>query len=193
MKHIPGTGFTDRRTRKGFWMNKKRSIALQDLIRIAMLAAVCVLATSVKIPLPTGGMVHLGTAAVFITGTLFGGVYAGWAAAIGSAFFDLLMGFSPYTIWSFVIKGAAGFAVGMIARGLWPEQDPGQNWKVRALIGMIAGLLCNLVGYIFAWWAVLGSLTVALGNSPSSLLTSGIGMAAAWLILPKLRKIIQRK
>jgi len=174
-------------------MQNKRTLNLHDLIMIGMLAAVCVIATMIKVPLPTGGMVHLGTAAVFVTGALFVGVYAGWAAAIGSAFFDLLMGFSPYTLWSFVIKGIAGFAVGIVACGLWPENNAGNRWFARALAGMLIGGICNLAGYILAWWAVIGSWAVALGNSPSSLLTSGIGMILALLILPKLRKVLQKR
>ena len=174
-------------------MANKRKLTTRDLIMIGMLAAVCVLATSIKIPLPTGGMVHLGTAAIFVTGILFGGVYAGLAAAIGSAFFDLLMGFSPYTIWSFFIKGAAGFTVGMMARGLWPEMISGDRWIFKAVLGMVLASFCTLGGYILAWWAVLGSVAVALGNSPSSVLTSGIGLIVAMLIAPKLRHVLDNR
>lgn len=174
-------------------MAGKRKLGLRDMIRIGVLAAVCVVATSIKIPLPTGGMVHLGTAAVFLMGSLFGGVYAAWAAAIGSAFFDLLLGFSPYTVWSFFIKGAAGFVTGFVASGLWPESEAGGRWFSRALLAMILGAVCNLVGYVIAWWAVIGSFAVAIGNAPSSLLTSGIGLILALLVLPKLRKIIRKK
>ena len=39
-------------------------------------------------------MVHLGTAFLYTIAIIFGGVYAGLAGAIGSAFFDMMMGFS---------------------------------------------------------------------------------------------------
>lgn len=173
-------------------MRKIRKLELRDMVMIGTLAAICVIATSIKIPFGAGAMVHLGTAAVFLIGILFGGIYAGLAAAIGSAFFDLLLGFSPYTLWSFVIKGTAGFTVGMVARGLWPEMIVGPKWLFRACLGMALSASCTLGGYVIAWWAVTGSISVAIGNMPSSLLTSGVGFGVAMLIAPKLRKILHR-
>ncbi|MCE5284556.1 MAG: ECF transporter S component [Pelosinus sp.] len=172
----------------------KRRLSTKDIILIGMLAALCAIATTLKVPLPTGAMVHLGTAAIFIIGIAFGGVYAGISGAIGSAFFDLLMGFSPYTAWSFVIKGVAGLIVGIIAKGLWPEGGySGSGWLGKALFGCVLAAAWTLGGYILAWWQVLGSLAVALGNIPASLLTSGVGMIVALLLSPKIRQIVNRQ
>ena len=60
-----------------------RRLNVKDVAYISVLAALCVLATFIKIPFGSGAMVHLGTGMVFTSGILFGGVYAGWAAAIG--------------------------------------------------------------------------------------------------------------
>lgn len=98
-------------------MMQQRKIELRDIVIIGMLAAICVIATTIKIPYGHGAMVHLGTAAIFTIGIVFGGVYAGLAAAIGTAFFDLMMGFSPYTIWSFFIKERRGLSWAMFQRG----------------------------------------------------------------------------
>ncbi|WP_110953828.1 ECF transporter S component [Anaerosinus massiliensis] len=174
-------------------MQKKKRLELRDMAMIGMLAAICVIATSIKIPFGVGAMIHLGTAAVFLIGILFGGIYAGLAAAIGSAFFDLLLGFSPYTLWSFVIKGAAGFTVGSVAHGLWPEKMIEEKWVFRAVLGMALAASCTLGGYVIAWWAVSGSISVALGNMPGSLMTSGVGAVIAMLLAPKLRKILTKR
>lgn len=174
---------------------KKQRLNTKDVIFIGMLAAICAIATTLKVPLPTGAMVHLGTAAIFIIGIAFGGVYAGLAGAIGSAFFDLLMGFSPYTLWSFGIKGVAGFIVGSVAKGVWPEPSyysSGRGWLKKAVLGCILAAVWTLGGYILAWWQVLGSLAVALANIPASLLTSGIGMIVALVLSPKIRKLANR-
>jgi len=40
---------------------------------------------------------------------------------------------------------------------------------------------------------VLGSVAVALGNSPSSVITSGIGLIVAMLIAPKLRHVLDKR
>lgn len=172
-------------------MKEKRQFSTRDMVFIGVLAAMCAVATTIKIPLGTGAMVHLGTGVIFITAIVFGGVYAGLAGAIGSALFDLVMGFSPYTLWSFFIKGGAGLVAGTVARGLWPtgKQEP---WLLRALAGCVLAAGWTLGGYILAWWQVTGSLAVAIGNIPASLLTSSAGLIVALLISPKLRNMFNR-
>ncbi len=168
---------------------EKRVFTVRDMVFSGVLAAICAVATTIKVPLGVGAMVHLGTAAIYTTRILFGGVYAGLAGAIGSALFDLTMGFSPYTLWSFIIKGGAGFIVGFVAHGVWPKRVE-KNWLLRAIGGCILAATWTLGGYILAWWQVTGSLTVAIGNIPASLLTSGAGLVIALIISPKMRKLV---
>ncbi len=171
----------------------KRRLSSRDVVFIGVLAAMCVLATTIKVPFGTGAMVHLGTAMLYTTGLVFGGVYAGFAGAIGSAFFDLIMGFSPYTIWSFVIKGLAGLLVGWLAKGLWPESRVRGNggWLVN-LAACLAAAAWTLVGYFAAWWSVTGSKAIATGNIPSSLMTSAAGTLVALLLAPRIRAYLRR-
>ena len=178
-------------------MMKKRKLELKDTVTIGVLAGMCAIATSIKIPLGVGAMVHLGTAFMFTVAIIFGGVYAGLSAAIGSAFFDLLMGFSPYTPWSFLIKGIAGLLAGVIAHGLWPHVQADSpvargRWILRATLGCLAAAAWTLGGYIIAWWQVTGSLTVAFANMPASLLTSSVGLIVALFLAPRLQKALKR-
>ena len=178
-------------------MSDKRRLTIKDTITIGVLAGMCAIATSLKIPLGVGAMVHLGTAFMFTVAIVQGGVYAGLSAAIGSAFFDLLMGFSPYNPWSFFIKGIAGLLAGTIAHGLWPQEHPqyadaNRRWLLRAVIGCLVAAAWTLGGYMVAWWQVTGSLTVAISNMPASLLTSGVGLPIALLLAPRLRKALNR-
>ena len=178
-------------------MNNKRRLTIKDTVTIGVLAGMCAIATSLKIPLGVGAMVHLGTAFMFTVAIVQGGVYAGLSAAIGSAFFDLLMGFSPYTPWSFFIKGIAGLLAGTIAHGLWPQEHPhysdaNRRWLLRAVIGCLVAAAWTLGGYMVAWWQVTGSLTVAISNMPASLLTSGVGLPIALLLAPRLLKALNR-
>ncbi|MBP2625401.1 MAG: hypothetical protein H6Q68_112 [Firmicutes bacterium] len=179
-------------------MNIKRKFNIRDLVTASVFAAMCAIATAIKIPFGVGAMVHLGTALVFTIAIVFGGVYAGLAGAIGSAFYDLLMGFSPYTLWSFVIKGIAGLIAGVVAKGLWPETTvniftvPSQKSILRAALGCILAATWTLGGYTVAWWQVTGSLATAIANMPSSLMTSGVGLVIALLLAPKLRKVLNR-
>jgi len=172
-------------------MNKQRKLSIRDIVFVGVFSALCVIATTVKIPLPTGGMVHLGSACIFTVALLFGGVYAGLAGAIGSAFFDLLMGFSPYTLWSFVIKGGAGLIAGWVAMGLWPNSLAGsisiRLLLFKAILGCVLAAVWTLGGYVLAWWQVSGSLSIAIGNMPSSLITSGVGIVVALFLAARLR------
>ena len=178
-------------------MSENRRFAIKDTVMIGVLAGMCAIATSIKIPLGIGAMVHLGTAFMFTAAIIFGGVYAGLSAAIGSAFFDLLMGFSPYTPWSFVIKGIAGLLAGVIAHGFWPKvasaapckSDP---WLLRAIAGCLVAAAWTLGGYVLAWWQVTGSLAVAFANTPASLMTSAVGMLVALFLAPRLQKALKR-
>lgn len=178
-------------------MNRKRKLNVRDIIFIGVLSSMCTIATTIKIPFGVGAMVHLGSAFLYTAGIIFGGVYAGLAGAIGSGLYDLLMGFSPYTVWSFVIKGIAGFIVGTVAKGVWPEMTvnfytPGRQRLARAFFACILAALWTLCGYILAWWYVTGSLATAVANIPSSLMTSGAGLAVAMVLGPKLRKVLKR-
>jgi uncharacterized membrane protein len=172
-------------------MNRKREFTTRDAVTIGILAAMCAIATSIRIPFGAGAMVHLGTACLFTVAITFGGAYAGLSGAIGSAFFDLLMGFSPYTPWSFLIKGTAGLLAGYVAYGLWPESAPAspakRSWMPRAILGCVLAAVLTLGGYILAWWQVTGSLAVAISNAPGSLLTSGVGLVVALFLSPRLR------
>lgn len=172
-------------------MKEKHKFNTKDLVSSSVFAAMCAIATTIKIPFGLGAMVHLGTAFIFTIGIVFGGVYAGLAGAIGSAFYDLLMGASPYTVWSFVIKGIAGLIVGVVAKGLWPETSVSKKPLLRATLGCLLAAAWTLGGYTLAWWQVTGSLTTAIANAPSSLLTSGVGLVVALLLAPKLRRVFR--
>ena len=83
-------------------------LSTRDIVYIGFIAALCAVATTIRIEIPGGAMVHLGSAALFTTSILFGGLYGGLGAAIGSALFDLFGGHTQYIVFSFFIKGIAG-------------------------------------------------------------------------------------
>lgn len=182
----------------GNHLQKGYKLTIRDITAIGLCAAMCVVGTYIKIPFGNGAMVHLGSAVVYLVGMLFGGVYGFFAGAIGSAFFDLLGGFSPYTLWSFAIKGVAGLIAGYVACGMYPHKT--ENTKkmlVRRISACLLAALWTLAGYIVAWWVVIGDFKAALLNIPASLLTSGVGIVVAMiLVVPlsiALKNIITKK
>lgn len=158
------------------------------VIYVGMFAALCTVATYIKVPFGNGAMVHLGSAMIFTLSILFGGRYSGPAAAIGSAFFDVLGGLSPYTLWSFFIKGIAGYIAGYIAHA---KDNKGKNFILNFLALLIAAAW-TLVGYIGAWTVVIGSYQAALANIPSSLMSSAMGMIVALPVSLVLRKSLDK-
>ena len=142
-----------------------------------------------KVPLPTGAMVHLGSAALFSIASVVGGFYAGLAGAIGSGIFDLITGHFQYTVFSIVIKGLTGVIIGLLTVG-WRPSVPARSVSTpRILLAMLVGAIWTAAGYFVAWWVVLNSYAVAANNLPASFLTSGIGILVALLLIPILRRI----
>ena len=117
----------------------------------------------------------MGTAMLYTVAIVFGGDYAMIAGAIGSGLFDLIQGFSAYTLWSFFIKGIAGYVVGRISHA---NGKNGDNAAMN-ILACIVGAAWTLAGYIVAWSFVIGDYRVALANTPSSLISSLVGMAVA--------------
>jgi len=163
-------------------------LKIRDIVIIGMLSALHAVSILIKIPYGSGAMVHLGTAAFFTFALLFGRVYGGFSGGLGAALFDAFMGFGPYTIWSFVIKGIAGYIVGSIAhsRGMRGKSVP------LNFAGCLLAAVWTLGGYVMAWTVVLGSFSAALANSPSSLISSGVGMAVALPLAMTLRVILTK-
>lgn len=162
---------------------------VKDIIYIGLLSALCIVFTTIKVPLPTGAMVHLGSAALFSIASVFGGFYAGLAGAIGSGIFDLIMGHSQYTVFSIVIKGLAGVIIGLLTVGWRPSVPVRSVSTLRLLFAMIVGAIWTATGYFVAWWVVLDSYIAAVTRLPASFLTSGIGILVSLLLIPLLRRI----
>lgn len=165
----------------------------KDIIYIGLLTALCAVATTIRVEIPGGAMVHMGTAAIFTTSILFGGLYGGLGAAIGSALFDLIGGHTQYLFFSFVIKGICGLIVGYMTAGYLPPtvKVPVASMG-RIVTALLVGAIWTAFGYFLAWWFVLDSITVAFGNIQFSLMTSAAGFVVAMILAPKLQKYFRK-
>lgn len=94
-------------------MTKKNSTL--SIVLVALFAALTTLGTMLKIPVPTGGFVHLGNAVLLLAVLLIGYKRGALAGGIGFAIFDLMNGFAaeaPYFIFeSFIVGGAAALMI----------------------------------------------------------------------------------
>jgi len=80
-----------------------------------MTALVFVSTYAIQIRVPfTGGYIHLGDSMVFLSGLLLGPLFGAFAAGVGSAFADLLGGYTMWIIPTFLIKALMAGLVGVI-------------------------------------------------------------------------------
>lgn len=161
-------------------MNKTRKITYIALFT----ALVCVLTLFTHIPLPlaNGRYVHLGDAAIFITGILCGGLPAAFAAGVGSALADILGGAAQWAAPTLIVKGIMGFIIGAAANHA--KYICPRNFLFMFIAGLEMGL-----GYFLSEVLIFGIAPLAeLMTAHFYFIQFGSGMAAAAVVLLALEK-----
>jgi uncharacterized membrane protein len=101
-------------------MNTNKSLTTKKMVITALMAALTVAGSSLRIvlPLEIAGTTafHLGNVMCALSGILLGPWLGGLAAGLGSAIFDMLNPLYISEAWiTFLFKGAYGLAAGLIA------------------------------------------------------------------------------
>ncbi|MEA5015809.1 MAG: ECF transporter S component [Candidatus Limiplasma sp.] len=147
-----------------------------------LLAAVVFVSTAfLKLPIPMAqGYVHLGDGFILLGAALMGYV-AVPAAALGSLLADLLLGFVPYALPTFVIKGAMAAVAVLAVRQ--------KNIALRILLLILAEAVM-VFGYFVAegWLLGLGAAG-AWASVPGNAVQGGSGVVIALALMPMLRRI----
>lgn len=135
-----------------------KKLSVQKLTLCGVMAAlVFVMTYFPKIPVPvTGGYVHLGDGAIFLSVLLLGPLGIP-AAAVGSMLSDLIGGYMVYVLPTFLIKGLVALVAWKLCR------------KDQPLLAMLSFLLAEAVmvlGYFLLEWALYGvaSAAAAIGR-----------------------------
>ena len=144
-----------------------------------MIAVTFIMISIVKIPIPNG-YIHLGDAAVFLSGFILGPVWGAAAAAIGAAGADYFAGFGAYIIPSFLAKGLMAFITGTFLKG-------DTSRKRQALTMAVAGVLMALIYYISEGF-IYGSFAGPLVNIPFNLLQAAVGIVIAMILFKPLKR-----
>lgn len=158
----------------------KNTLTVKDLTLMGLLTALVAVATMIiKIPIPaTQGYIHLGDSMIFLTAILFGRKHGAFAAGVGSAMADIMLGYTAYALPTLIIKGLMGYLVGVIS-------DPKSSSLLtfRNLLAMVTGAIWMASGYLVTATIMYGDFTAALiGGFPSDLL-QGFGGAALFIPL----------
>lgn len=129
----------------------KKNKQLYQITLTAIFAALAFAGTFIQIPLPTGGMVHLGNFVVIIAALLCGGLVGGISGGIGCGLYDLLIysswdGFFKYLILKFVM----GMIVGYTFRFLFKRKDTFPTTLWLCISGAAILILTTLVIILYS-------------------------------------------
>lgn len=149
-----------------------------ELVLIAMMSALVFVATSllnVKLPFGHGGLIHLGTAMLFIAALLFGPKVGALAGMIGMGLFDLLGGWLVWFPITIVARFLQGYVVGKIA---WSNGAKGDQFR-RNLIATIASVPVMLAVYYVGQAIMFDNWIAPLASVPGNVAQNVIGLLIA--------------
>ena len=151
-----------------------KKLSVQKLTLCGVMAAlVFVMTYFPKIPVPvTGGYVHLGDGAIFLSVLLLGPLGIP-AAAVGSMLSDLIGGYMVYVLPTFLIKGLVALVAWKLCR------------KDQPLLALLSFLLAEAVMVLYG----VASAAAAIGpNVVQGIAGVLIGMLCL-LITPRLERV----
>ncbi|WP_338469733.1 ECF transporter S component [Niallia sp. XMNu-256] len=160
-----------------------------DLIMTSMLVALVFLSTfflNIKLPISiNGGLIHLGTAMLFIASILFGPKKGALAGAIGMGLFDLVGGWLIWAPITIVARGVQGYIVGKIA---WSRGRKGSSFALN-VVATLVSIPVMIAIYYIGEVILYGNWIVPLTSIPGDLLQNAIGMTIALPVCIALKKV----
>ena len=160
-----------------------------DLIITAMLIALVFLSTfflNIKLPIASnGGLVHLGTAMLFIASILFGPKKAALAGAIGMGLFDIVGGWTLWAPITIVARGLQGYIVGKIA---WSKGRNGTSIAFN-VIATIVSIPFMIAVYYIGEGILYGNWIAPLASIPGDLVQNILGIIVAVPVCVALKKV----
>jgi uncharacterized membrane protein len=147
-----------------------------------MLIALTFAFTFINIKLPitgSGGLIHLGNIPLVVAAIVFSRRHAAVAGAFGMSLFDVAGGWLAWAPFTFVIRAAMGFLIGLIA-----QARGGKNIALN-VAAVLAGGAVMLVGYYFTEVILYGNFVTPFLSVPgnalqvASAVLIGIPVAAA--------------
>lgn len=161
-----------------------------QLVICAIFIALTYVATwliNIRLPLPgSGGLIHLGNVPLLVAAMLYGRKTGAAAGAFGMGLFDLFSGWTAWTPFTFVIVGAMGYTVGVMA-----EKKPFSNPTVNNIVSVFLAMVIKVVGYYFAEVILYGNWVSPLGSIPGNVLQVGVAGVIVLLFIQQLRKYVK--
>lgn len=167
----------------------KQRVKTYDLIVGSMLVALVFVATvfvNIRLPIAAnGGLVHLGTAMLFIAAILFGPKKGAIAGAVGMGLFDLVGGWLLWAPITIIARGIQGYVVGKIA---WSKGHKGDSMALN-ITATIASVPLMVAVYYIGEAIMFSSWIVPLASIPGDLVQNAIGIIIAIPVCVFLKKV----
>lgn len=171
---------------QGYSSSRKKTFNL--IITSMLISLVFVATNSLNIRLPiaaNGGLVHLGTAMLFIASILFGPKKAAIAGAVGMGLFDLFAGWTLWAPFTIVARGLQGYIVGKIA---WSNGRNGSSVAFN-LLAMIVSIPPMLAVYYVCEGILYNNWIAPVASIPGNIVQNVIGIIVAIPVAIMLKRV----
>lgn len=169
---------------------RKKTRSLIESSFLIALVFVATLFLNIRLPIAAnGGLVHLGSAMLFICAILFGPRKGAIAGAFGMGLFDLVSGWTLWAPFTFITRGIQGFIVGYIAHSTKIKC----NETLKNTMAIFISVPPMLAGYYVFESILFKSWIIPLASIPGNLVQSFIGLAVALPLAAALAKLKTRK
>ena len=181
---------------------KKQAITTKHLVLTALLAALTVAGSALRVTLPSDiagtTSFHLGNIMCALSGLLLGPWLGGLASGLGSAIYDLTNPLYIPECWiTFLTKGAYGLAVGLV---VWKSKD---SWGyVKAILATAVGALTYAILYLAKSYFYNGllikgltsaaALTTVIAKLPATIFNAVVAIIFAPILGIAIRKALER-
>lgn len=175
---------------------KTSSISVRTICLVGLLTAAVFVFSQISIPIPAImgiSRIHLGNGFCLLAGFVLGGWQGGFAAGLGSAFYDLTNPiFVPSAPFTFFSKFMMAFVAGKISRAGVPS-------KQRDLVAAASGALTYVVLYLgknfledtlFLRTEVGTALADVAIKAGSSLTNAAIAVVIVLVLAPVVKKVL---
>ena len=181
---------------------KKQAITTKHLVLTALLAALTVAGSALRVTLPIeiAGTTsfHLGNIMCALSGLLLGPWLGGLASGLGSAIYDLTNPLYIPECWiTFLTKGAYGLAVGLV---VWKSKD---SWGyVKAILATAVGALTYAILYLAKSYFYNGllikgltpdaAMLTVIGKLPATTFNAVVAIIFAPILAVAIRKALDK-
>lgn len=162
---------------------------LYKMVLTALFTAMVTVATMIiQIPSPMQGYVNLGDCIILLAAWLLGPAAGLFAGGVGSMLTDLLSGYAHYAPGTLVIKGLMAVAAALLFTALKAKKEDRKSSIIAKLVSGVAAEAIMVAGYFGYACLLLGKGLAAATSIPGNLFQGLVGIAAAMLLHPLLKK-----